>query len=365
MKFGLRYCNIGRYTDPVQAIELLQAGEEAGFESAWTVEHTVVPAGYQSTYPYSPNGRMGARDDLAIPDPLIWLSYVAAATTRIRLATGILLLPQHNPVIAAKQVATLDCLSGGRMLLGIGVGWLKEEFDTIGVPFAERGARTDEYIAVMRALWSMEMPSFHGAYFNFDRAYCLPQPPNGSVPIIVGGHSKARRPARRKARRRILSGPRSSTRPDCAGTAIGAGKRARPRRNRDYRKRSGRSWGPSPAGRPRRIAGARASDADAGDGQDHRLPRRRPRLEIAHRTTRPTCDTWGPQRSPSPCGKAPPPRPPGPVESSRYGVVLDLLHAELDAAALIDVEHHHIDHLPFLEVVADRLHPLLGDLRDV
>ena len=191
MKFGLRYCNIGRYTDPVQAIELLQAGEEAGFESAWTVEHTVVPAGYQSTYPYSPNGRMGARDDLAIPDPLIWLSYVAAATTRIRLATGILLLPQHNPVIAAKQVATLDCLSGGRMLLGIGVGWLKEEFDTIGVPFAERGARTDEYIAVMRALWSMEMPSFHGAYFNFDRAYCLPQPPNGSVPIIVGGHSKA------------------------------------------------------------------------------------------------------------------------------------------------------------------------------
>lgn len=191
MKFGLRYCNIGRYTDPVQAIELLQAGEEAGFESAWTVEHTVVPAGYQSTYPYSPNGRMGARDDLAIPDPLIWLSYVAAATTRIRLATGILILPQHNPVIAAKQVATLDCLSGGRMLLGIGVGWLKEEFDTIGVPFAERGARTDEYIAVMRALWSMEMPGFHGAYFNFDRAYCLPQPPNGSVPIIVGGHSKA------------------------------------------------------------------------------------------------------------------------------------------------------------------------------
>ena len=191
MNFGLRYCNIGRYTDPAKAIELLQAGEEAGFESAWTVEHTVVPAGYESTYPYSTDGRMGARDDLPIPDPLIWLSYVAAATTRIRLATGILILPQHNPVIAAKQVATLDCLSGGRMLLGIGVGWLKEEFDTIGAPFAERGARTDEYIAVMRALWSMEMPSFHGRYFNFDRAYCLPQPPNGSVPIIVGGHSKA------------------------------------------------------------------------------------------------------------------------------------------------------------------------------
>ncbi len=191
MKFGLRYCNIGRYTDPANAIELLQAGEEAGFESAWTVEHTVIPAGYESTYPYSPSGRMSPRDDFPIPDPLIWLSYVAAATARIRLATGILILPQHNPVITAKQVATLDCLSGGRMLLGIGVGWLKEEFDTIGAPFARRGERTDEYIAAMRALWSMEIPSFHGRYVNFDQTYCLPQPLKGSVPIIIGGHSKA------------------------------------------------------------------------------------------------------------------------------------------------------------------------------
>ena len=191
MNFGLRYCNIGRFADPAQAIELVQAGEEAGFESAWTVEHTVVPAGYKSTYPYSPNGRMGPRDDIPIPDPLIWLSLVAAATSRIRLATGILILPQHNPVLAAQQVATLDHLSRGRMLLGIGVGWLREEFDTIGATFADRGARTDEYVAVMRALWSMEMPSFHGRFFDFDKAYCLPQPPNGSVPIIVGGHSKA------------------------------------------------------------------------------------------------------------------------------------------------------------------------------
>ena len=191
MKFGLRYCNIGRYTESKNAIELLQAGEEAGFESAWTVEHTVIPAGYESTYPYAPSGRMGARDDFPIPDPLIWLAHAAAATTRIRLATGILILPQHNPVIVAKQVATLDCLSGGRTLLGIGVGWLKEEFDTIGAPFAERGARTDEYIAAMRALWSMDLSSFHGTHVNFDNAYCLPQPPNGDVPIIVGGHSKA------------------------------------------------------------------------------------------------------------------------------------------------------------------------------
>jgi probable F420-dependent oxidoreductase len=192
MKFGLRYCNTGRYVDPAQAVELLQAGEEAGFESAWTVEHTVVPAGYQSSYPYAESGKMaGGMDDIPLPDPLIWLAYVAAATSRIRLATGIMILPQHNPVVAAKQIATLDHMSGGRVLLGIGVGWLKEEFDAIGVPFEERGARTDEYMSAMRELWTGERPTFQGRFVQFENAFCRPQPVNGSVPIIVGGHSKA------------------------------------------------------------------------------------------------------------------------------------------------------------------------------
>ncbi len=192
MKFGLRYCNTGQYTNPTRAVELVQAGEAAGFESAWTVEHTVVPAGYESTYPYSPDGKMaGGIDDFPLPDPLIWLSYVAAATHEIKLATGILILPQHNPVITAKQVATLDHMSGGRVLLGIGVGWLKEEFDAIGASFADRGARTDEYVAAMRTLWSDTSPSFEGEFVTFRDAHCQPQPLNGSVPIIVGGHSQA------------------------------------------------------------------------------------------------------------------------------------------------------------------------------
>jgi probable F420-dependent oxidoreductase len=192
MKFGLRYCNTGQYTNPARAVELVQAGEAAGFESAWTVEHTVVPAGYESTYPYSPDGKMaGGIDDFPLPDPLIWMSYVAAATHEIKLATGILILPQHNPVITAKQVATLDHMSGGRVLLGIGVGWLKEEFDAIGASFADRGARTDEYVAAMRTLWSQASPSFEGAFVTFRNAYCQPQPINGTVPVIVGGHSQA------------------------------------------------------------------------------------------------------------------------------------------------------------------------------
>ncbi len=192
MKFALRYCNTGRYADPAAAVELLQAAEEAGFESAWTVEHTVVPEGYESAYPYSPDGKMaGGKSDIPLPDPLIWLSYAAAATSRIKLGTAILILPQHNPVITAKQVATLDHLSGGRVLLGIGVGWLREEFEAIGASFDDRGARTDEYVAAMRELWSAERPSFHGEFVRFDGAHCRPRPVNGAVPIIVGGHSRA------------------------------------------------------------------------------------------------------------------------------------------------------------------------------
>lgn len=199
MKFGLRYCNTGRYIDPAKAVELVRAGEEAGFESAWTVEHTVVPEGYQSAYPYSDDGKMaGGQDDVPLPDPLIWMAYAAAATKRIKLATGIMILPQHNPVVAAKQIATLDHMSGGRVLLGIGVGWMREEFDAIGTPFDDRGPRTDDYVGAMRALWGQEKASYHGDFASFDNIYCRPQPVNGSVPIIVGGHS---RPAARRAGR--------------------------------------------------------------------------------------------------------------------------------------------------------------------
>jgi probable F420-dependent oxidoreductase len=192
MKFGLRYCNTGRYAEPANAVELVQAAEAAGFESAWTVEHTVIPRGYQSAYPYASDGRLpGGEGDFVLPDPQIWMAYVAARTSTIKLATGILILPQHNPVICAKQIATLDHMSGGRVLLGIGVGWLREEFDALGVPFAERGARTEEYMHALRALWSMDVPTYEGRFVRFREAFMRPKPVNGTVPIIIGGHSKA------------------------------------------------------------------------------------------------------------------------------------------------------------------------------
>jgi len=192
MKFGLWFGNTGRYVEPQSALALAQAAEAAGFESLWTVEHTIVPAGYASAYPYDESGKMpGGREDFPLPDPLMWMSFVASATSRINLGTGILILPQHNPVHAAKQIATLDHLSRGRVLLGVGIGWLREEFVALGVSFEERGARTDAYIGAMRELWAAEKATFNGRFVSFKEIYCRPQPLNKSVPIIVGGHSEA------------------------------------------------------------------------------------------------------------------------------------------------------------------------------
>jgi probable F420-dependent oxidoreductase len=173
------------------AVEAVQAAEAAGFESVWTVEHVVYPDDYASAYPYSKDGRMPALPSTPIPDPLIWLAYVASVTTTIRLATGILILPERNPVVLAKELATLDHLSGGRVELGIGVGWLKEEFDALGVPWERRGARTDEYVAAMRALWATDGASFDGEFASFTRVSSNPKPPGGAVRIVVGGHSRA------------------------------------------------------------------------------------------------------------------------------------------------------------------------------
>ena len=189
MKFGIAFANTGPFAHPARAIEFAQAAEAAGFESLWTVEHVVVPSNYESAYPYSPTGKMPGGEDSLIPDPLIWLTFLASATTRIRLATGILILPQRNPVVLAKELATLDHLSGGRLELGIGVGWLEEEFDAIGVPFADRGRRNDDYVAAMRALWTEDRADYHSDFTNFDQCIMRPRPVNGSIPIHIGGHT--------------------------------------------------------------------------------------------------------------------------------------------------------------------------------
>jgi len=191
MKFGIIFANVGPYVQPDGAITMGTLAERHGFDSAWTVEHVVVPAGYESEYPYSPTGRMPGPEESPIPDPLIWLTWVAAATTTLRLATGILILPQRNPVVLAKELATLDVLSRGRVTLGVGVGWLREEFDALGIPFEERAARTDESIEALRVLWREGESSYSGTYTSFEQAKSYPKPVQEPIPIHVGGHTKA------------------------------------------------------------------------------------------------------------------------------------------------------------------------------
>jgi probable F420-dependent oxidoreductase len=192
MKFGLMFVNSGPFSNPDLLAHLAQTAEQCGVESLWTVEHVVIPKGYQSPYPYSKDGKIPGGEDIAIPDPLLPLSFAAAVTKKIKLATGVVILPQRHPLYVAKELATLDVLSGGRMILGIGSGWLKEEFDALGLDFHARGARTDEAVHSMRALWRDNPSSFHGRHFNFGPVLSFPKPvQKNGIPIHVGGHSPA------------------------------------------------------------------------------------------------------------------------------------------------------------------------------
>ena len=199
MKFALMYANAGPFCLPDMVTHLATTAERVGLESIWTVEHVVIPVGYESTYPYDPSGRIPAPDQMPIPDPLVWLAYAAAVTKKLRLATGIVILPQRHPLYVAKEVATLDVLSNGRLILGIGIGWLEEEFDALGIPFEERAGRTAETVRAMRSLWKDEAEPFEGKYFRWGKLESHPKPvQKPGVPIVVGGHTElaARRAAR-------------------------------------------------------------------------------------------------------------------------------------------------------------------------
>jgi probable F420-dependent oxidoreductase len=191
MKIGVMFANVMLFGTPDGARALAEAAEESGIESLWTVEHVVIPEGYESPYPYSPTGKMPGGETAPIPDPLAWISFMSGLTSTVRFGTGILILPQRNPVVLAKECATIDVLSGGRLSLGIGIGWLAEEFEAIGVPFSERVGRTEEYIHALRALWSAD-ETFEGQYVSFAKARSNPKPVQaGGIPIVVGGHTKA------------------------------------------------------------------------------------------------------------------------------------------------------------------------------
>jgi probable F420-dependent oxidoreductase len=196
MKIGLFGINMDREDAPDTLLPLARKAEDMGFESVWTGEHVMIPLDHASTYPFNRSGRIGVPPETAFIDPLIALSHIAAQTTKLRLGTGINLLPQSNPLLFAKQVASLDHLAKGRLLLGLGVGWLAEEFQAMGVPFAGRGRRFDDYLAAIKKVWSGEEVQHQSEYLDWSgfKSYPLPHPRPGrpsGPPIIIGGHSAA------------------------------------------------------------------------------------------------------------------------------------------------------------------------------
>jgi probable F420-dependent oxidoreductase len=192
MKLGLTGLQTGRGADGQGVIEVARTIEDLGFESVWTTEHAVVPEDYAPKYPYNPSGRLANAGDVERPAPLLWLAYAGAATSRLRLGTGVLLLALRNPVLFAKDAATLDRLSGGRLILGVGIGWMREEFEAVGSNWKNRVARTEEYIEVIRALWRQGPTAFAGEFVNFAPLHCSPRPSQATgVPILIAGHSDA------------------------------------------------------------------------------------------------------------------------------------------------------------------------------
>lgn len=184
MKVGLFGINMNDLAEPDLVARVAKHAEALGYESLWTGEHVVLPDPREAPSPADPETPM--------LHPPVLLSYLAAVTEKIKLGTGITLVAQRNPAVLAKEIASLDVLCKGRLLFGIGAGYLHQEFAALGVDFPSRGARTDEYIDAMRALWSMDKPAFEGRYVNFSNIDAQPRPVQaGGPPVIVGGASPA------------------------------------------------------------------------------------------------------------------------------------------------------------------------------
>jgi probable F420-dependent oxidoreductase len=190
VRLGLHALGISAGADRAVIDAVASAADDCGFATLWVGEHVVMVDGSASRYPYSEDGVIAVPAQADWLDPMITLSFIAAASSRIGIATGVLLLPEHNPVVVAKQAASLDRLSAGRLTLGVGVGWSREEFEALGVPFEHRAARTAEYVAAMRTLWRDDVASFNGRFVGFDSIRVNPKPMRDRrIPVVLGGNS--------------------------------------------------------------------------------------------------------------------------------------------------------------------------------
>ena len=198
MDWGVHLPHLGRDVGRNSLIEFAQTAEKAGIHSAWASDHVCWPAEYKSKYPYSSDGSFPAPAGLGWLDPIGTLLFVAGCTDQIRLGFTVLILPYRPPVATAKQLATIDVVSEGRLILGVGVGWMREEAEVLGMPWDNRGRRSDEQLEIFEALFREEAPSYDGNYYSFPQVRFEPKPIQQPLPVWVGGNSQAafRRTAR-------------------------------------------------------------------------------------------------------------------------------------------------------------------------
>ncbi len=166
-----------------------QRAEALGVDSLWLPDHIVIPTEIQSRYPYNKSGKFPLPAEMAFLEPLTVMGYLAGITQRVRIGTAVLVLPHRNPIVVAKMFATLDVLSRGRMIVGAGIGWMEEEISLLGAPFKRRGALSDEYLRIMRELWTNPDPQFEGEFCRFSGIKCEPKPVQNPLPVWIGGHS--------------------------------------------------------------------------------------------------------------------------------------------------------------------------------
>jgi probable F420-dependent oxidoreductase len=199
MKIGIASVGLGPFSVPEIMAHVARTAEQCGFESLWAPDHSAIPDGHQTKCPYTPDGEIPGGPHAPLVEPISTLSFLAGLTSKIKLGTGVMILPQRHPLYVAKEAATLDRISNGRAILGIGSGWCAEEFAALGLDFHQRGKRTDEAMQALRVLWREDPSNFEGKHFSFQRIRSFPKPvQSGGVPIVVGGHSRAA--ARRAAR---------------------------------------------------------------------------------------------------------------------------------------------------------------------
>jgi len=192
MKFALHAVGCGSTARPEMLAQVAQKAEALGFESVWIPEHLAVPVTMRTPYPYAADGKFPGGPQVALHDPFVALAFVAACTSRIRLGTGVFVLPLRNAFAVAKAAASLDVLSNGRLLFGIGVGWLEDEFEAVGMPFRDRAARTREAVRMMKRLWTEDAPAFEGKFHRFAPLGFNPKPvQKPHPPLILGGERPA------------------------------------------------------------------------------------------------------------------------------------------------------------------------------